>query len=80
DVGFVTGLSFVWVPVGSIVGFGLGIIGLGVLSTYGLTPGQTVYLDDTGFTHDGVTMGSLVLGIVTVVVAMIWGRTFPQRR
>ena len=80
DVGFATGLSFVWVPVGSIIGFGLGIAGLGALGTYGLTPGQTVYVDDHGLTHDGVTMGSLILAIVTVVVAMVWGRTFPQRR
>jgi len=80
DVGFASGVSFVWVPVGSIIGLGLGIAGLGALGTYGLTPGQTVYLDDNGFTEDGITMGSLLLGIITVVVAMIWGRTFPQRR
>jgi len=80
DVGFVTGISFAWVPIGSIVGLGLGIVGLGVVSTYGLTPGETVYLDDEGFTHDGITMGSLILGITTVVVALVWGRTFPQRR
>lgn len=80
DVGFVSGVSFVWVPIGSIVGFGLGIAGLGALGTYGLTPGQTVYLDDKGFTTEGVTMGSVILGIVTVVFAMLWGRIFPQRR
>ncbi len=80
DVGFVTGVAFTWVPIGSIVGFGLGIVGLGVVGTYGLTPDQTTYLDDQGLTRDGVTMGTLILGIVTVVVAMVWGRTFPQRR
>ncbi|MEN0063022.1 MAG: hypothetical protein AAGA48_12785 [Myxococcota bacterium] len=80
DVGFVTGISFVWVPVGSIIGLGLGIAGLGALATYGLTPGDTVYFDGNVPTQEGISSGTLILGLVTAIVAVVWGRTFPQRR